>query len=167
MSTNAQVLNNHTRSLTMDDRFPLIQRRGPNHCLERRRGCASRCAAASMVDSARVAPVISTHFDAATCSTAAVHAAALRKAAAASDGSQLRKRGRKAAGASTHRPWRSMSRCVSNAPLMRPPLSQRRRRHGQRRPSNDEFKPLPLATSANALWEKGLCRSQGDGAEWC
>ena len=130
--------------------------------MERRRGCASRCAAASMVDSGRVAPVISTHFEAATCCTAAVHAAALRKAAAASNGSQLRKRGRKAAGASTHRPLRSMSRCVSDAPLMRPPLSQQRRRHGQRRPSNGDFKPLSLATSANALWEKGLCPPQGE-----
>ena len=129
--------------------------------MERRRGCASRCAAASMVDSGRVAPISSTHLEAATCCTAAVHAAALRKAAAGSDGSQLRKRGRKAAGASTHRPLRSMSRCVSNAPLMWPPLSQQRRRHGQRRPSNGDFKPLSLATSANALWEKGLCPPQG------
>ena len=101
--------------------------RGPNHRLERRRGCASRCAAASTVNSGRVAPVIITHFEAATCCTAAVYAAALRKAAAASDDSQLRKRGRKAAGASIHRPLRSMSRCVSDAPFINSPHRQRRR----------------------------------------
>ena len=102
--------------------------------MERRRGCASRCAAASMVDSGRVAPVISTHFEAATCCTAAVHAAALRKAAAASDGSQLRKRGRKAAGASTHRPLRSMSRRASDVRVMRPPQRRRRRRRELKSP---------------------------------
>ena len=87
-----------------------------------------------MVNSGRVAPISSTHLEAATCCTAAVHAAALRKAAAASDGSQLRKRGRKAAGASTHRPLRSMSRRASDVRVMRPPQRRRRRRRELKSP---------------------------------
>ena len=132
--------------------------------MERGRGCAFRCAAASGVNPSRFTRANCTHLRAATSCTAAAHAAALREDAPVSDGSQLLQRARKVAGATTHRPFWSMSRRVSDAPHMRPPLSQQRRRHGQRRPSNGDFKPLSLATSANALWEKGLCPPQGESS---
>ena len=159
MSTNAHVLTKSSHATDAHKRAP--EASNPT-CMERGRGCAFRCAAASTVNPSRFPRANCTHLRAATSCTAAAHAAALREDAPVSDSSQLLLRTRKVAGATTHRPFWSMSRRVSDAPHMRPPLSQQRRRHGQRRPSNGEFKPLSLATSANALWKKGLCPPQGD-----
>ena len=64
------------------------------------------------------------------------------RGAPVSDGSQLLQRGRKAAGATTHRPFWSMSRRVSNAPIMRSPHWRWRRGRGHQAPSNDDFSAI-------------------------
>ena len=64
------------------------------------------------------------------CSSKRRSTGALREPAQASDSSQLLLRSRQAAGATTHRPFWSMSRRVSDAPHMRSPHSWRRRGPG-------------------------------------
>ena len=72
---------------------------------------------------------------------------ALREDAPGSNSSQLLQHDRQAAGATTHRPLRSMSRRVSDAPHMRSPHSRRRRGRGSRRPLNGDFARYPTPTN--------------------
>ena len=65
--------------------------------------------------------------------------------AAVSDGSQLGQRGRQVAGATTHRPLRSMSRRVSDAPHMRSPHSRRGHGRGTWRPLKWRLRQIPYS----------------------